>query len=300
MQRGSKGFGRLRRSFLLLAAACLGLMASSVCAASEVVVIGDTGLKPVAEVVSGLNQTLKATTRLYSYNEVRGDLDKVVGREGARVVVALGKEALSEALKLPPSITVVYGLTVLPPQSSRPNTCGTIMATPVPEYLSLLARYLPSLRKVGAVGTQELFRAVGVNGNPQISAEFAANPVEFVSRIKQLDGADAVLLLPDPAMLTAAALEECYLYSFRRKVPLLGISEKHVKEGALLALTFDPLAAGRQIGELTSEALAGADLGRLTAVPPRRYDLFLNTDTARMMGITLPADLLKRAKRVYP
>ena len=59
------------------------------CRAADVLIIADAQLKPVMEVTQGLRKTLRASTRTYSPNEVRGNLAAVVQREGARVVISL-------------------------------------------------------------------------------------------------------------------------------------------------------------------------------------------------------------------
>ncbi len=54
------------------------------------------------------------------------------------MVIALGREALAEALTLPPSIPVIYDMVVTPPAINRPNTVGFYMATPSSEYAELV------------------------------------------------------------------------------------------------------------------------------------------------------------------
>jgi hypothetical protein len=291
---------RAKRLVIASAVAAVGLLFAAACPAEEILIVGDTRLKPVVDLISGIRQTLKKQAKVYAFPDVKGELEGVVAREGARAVIALGKEAIADALKLPPSVAVIYDLTILPPQSDRPNTTGSSMATPVAEYVNLFRKYLPSLKRISAVGNRDLLNAVGAAGFPQVSTYLAGNSFDLVKKVNEIEGTDALLLLPDAASLTPTAMEEIYLYSFRNKVPLLGISEKHVKEGALLALVFDPVAVGRQIGEVATEALNGADLGRIPPSPARKFDLFLNTAVARTMGIAIPAEMLRRAKRVYP
>ncbi|MBI5015513.1 MAG: hypothetical protein HZB55_08470 [Deltaproteobacteria bacterium] len=301
MNEGTPRPFRVRRFAAILVAAALAVLCTAAAGrAEDVLILGDARLKPVADVIAGIRQTLTAPARVCALGELGGSLDDVVRREGTRVVVALGREAIDAALRLPPSIPVIYDLTIVPPGRARRNTTGSYMATPVSEYLDLLRKYLPTLRRVAAIGSPELLAALGADRFPQLSAYPAADSFDLVTRLRSLNGTDALLLLPDTATLTPTALEELYLFSFRRKVPLLGIAEKHVKQGALLALVFDPTRVGRQIGELATAALAGADLARIPPSPARHFDLFLNTATARALGVTLPDELLKRARTVYP
>ena len=268
--------------------------------AAEVVIVADTRLKPVVEILSGMHKTLDASTRTYSPAEVRGRLRQVVEREEAGVVVALGREALAEALQLPSSIPVIFDMVVTPPTITRPNTTGFYMATPVREYCDLIRKHLHSLRKLAVVGSRDQLRLLDRDDSPQVTAYNVDNPAAFVATVNRLEGTDAIILLPDAALLTNGAMEEAFLLSFRKHMPLLGISEQHVREGALLALVVDPVNVGRLIGDYAHKALNGADLGRIPPAPPRKFLLYLNTNTARRMGISVPDELKRLAARVYP
>lgn len=270
------------------------------CRAADVLIIADAQLKPVVEVTQGLRKTLRASTRTYSPNEVRGNLAAVVQREGARVVISLGRDALALALTLPPSIPVIYDMVVTPPAISRPNTAGFYMATPTSEYAELVRKHLPSLKRVAVVASSNFLNILDNDTSSIVRAHSVKNVVEFVTMVKQLDNVDAILLLPDSGVLTSTAMEESYLLSFRRRIPLLGVSERYVKEGALLALVVDMVHVGKVIGEYATSALKNGRIGQPSATPPRKFELYLNMDTARKMHISIPDELLRIAKKSYP
>jgi ABC-type uncharacterized transport system substrate-binding protein len=270
------------------------------CRAADVLIIADAQLKPVMEVTQGLRKTLRASTRTYSPNEVRGNLAAVVQREGARVVISLGREALALALTLPPSIPVIYDMVVTPPTTSRPNTAGFYMATPASEYAELVRKHLPTLKHVAVVASRHLLNILADDVSAPVSAHSVKNSVEFVTKVNQLDTVDAILLLPDSGVLTSTAMEEAYLFSFRRRIPLLGVSERHVKEGALLALVVDMVHVGRVIGEYATSALKSGSVGQPPPLPPSKFELYLNMDTARKMRISIPDELVRMARKVYP
>jgi len=291
----------MRKIWTLLLTAILALfICAPPCKAADVIIIGDAQLKPVVNVVSGIKESLQATVRVYPLAEIKGRLSAVIAAEGAQAVVALGKEAIEEALHLPPAVPLIYGLVIIPPKISRANTTGIYMAAPVGEYSSLTRKYIPSIKRLSVISSSDLIRTLAVP-----SASIATYPVsssyEVVTTMKkQVDSSDALLLLPNASLLTAAAMEDIYLYSFRKKIPLLGVSERQVRDGALFSLVFDPISMGRQIGERTMEALKDRDAGQIPPAPSKKFDLFINTDTARNMGIDIPNEMLKQAKRVYP
>ncbi|MGC2063551.1 MAG: ABC transporter substrate binding protein [Thermodesulfovibrionales bacterium] len=267
---------------------------------ADVIVIGDTQLTPVSHIVSGIREILDVPLKVYAPSSVKDRLREIIAKEEAKVVVALGRDALEEALRLPSSIPVIYGLVITPPAVKRPNTTGFYMATPVKEYVFVVRKYLPSIKRIAVVGSPDLVRTLEGTGDPQVTTHKVRNSFELVETVKQLDSADAILLLPDVTLLTSVALEEIYLFSFRRGIPILGISERDVRHGALFALVFDPVNVGRNIGENASSALKGIDIGRIPTSPPGKFELYLNVSTADKMGVPVSADFARKAKKVFP
>lgn len=283
---------------VLLALSCT-LFLSSTLFAADVLVVGDIRYKPVAEVVSGISSMLRSQVREYPTSEVKGRLYGIVNREGARVVVALGMDAVGEALRLPPSVSVVYGLVIAPPRSTRGNITGVYMSTPVSEYVSVVRKYLPSVRKVSVVGSHTLMNTLLGSDHSQVAAYRVDSSSGLVNTVSHLGETDALLLLPDVNLLTSAVMENVYLFSFRKNVPLLGISEGNVKQGSLFALAFDPRAVSRQIGEKVQSILNGGDASNIPQSPPKKFNLYVNSKTARKMGIAIPDEMLNRAKKIY-
>lgn len=284
----------------LLAVLFTLMLCATPCRAVEVVIVADYQLRPVVEIISGIRKTLTASTRVYSPAEIKGNLSLVVAKENAQVVVTLGREALNEAFTLSPVIPVIYDLVVTPPAISRPNTTGFYMATPAREYTDFIRNHLPAIRHVSIVGSRYLLNLLASDVPSQATTHAVNNSYELVHTLKRQDKADAILVLPDPALLTSTALEEIYLFSFSRGVPLLGISEKQVRDGALMALVVDMVSVGRLIGEYATKALRVGSIPQQQALPPKRFELYLNTATARKMGIRLPDELIRLARKVYP
>jgi len=288
-----------QRTFLLVMVLCH--LSASLCHATDVLVVGDQRLKPVVEIVSGIGKTLKSPLKIYAPSRVKGWLEAVVSEEHAKIVVVLGRDAIEQALQLPPSVLVIYGLVVMPPVINRPNTTGFYMATPAREYAEFIgSHFRGDFARVAVLGSRDQLNLLARGDSALLANYSVRSSFEFVSTLKQLNGADAILLLPDVTVLTATAIEEAYLLSFRKHIPLLGISEKSVKDGALFALVVDPVHVGRAIGEYATRALKGANVGQSPPSPPRKFDLFVNVDTARKMGIRLPDDVLRSAKRTFP
>jgi len=281
----------------VLIALLWGLSAAE-CRATEVLIIGDTQFKPVADTVVGIRKSCHASVKSYTPGEVAGRLRAVYEEQGARLVIALGSGALEEALALPTSIPVIYGLVVTPPAIARANTTGFYVATPVSEYAEMAAR-IGNLGTIKVVGSEQLLHWLAREPGSRVAIASVGNALELIAAVKRIDSGQALLLLPDVSLLTTTAMEQAYLLCLQKHVPVLGISEKHVKQGALMALVFESASLGRQLGEQAARVLKRGSAGQIPPAPPRKFELYVNLDTARRLGIHFPEDMLRGAKRIY-
>ena len=296
---GSSKYGVVQQRIVLLALLCLILLASRGALAADVLIVGDIQYRQVADVSSEIRATLRSQVKEYGTSEARGKLERLVEREDARVVVALGLEAVTEALRLPANIPVVFGLIIAPPKSSRPNVTGVYMSTPVSEYIATARKSLPMLSRFSVIGSSALMHTL-LSADSHATAYRVSTPPELMNTVNRLSDTHALLLLPDANLLTASVMENVFLFSFRKNIPVLGVSESNVKQGALFALVFDPKGMGRQIGEKVHRIIQGVQPSDIPISPPHRFNLFINTNTARKMDIAIPDDLLKKARKVYP
>lgn len=288
-----------RHHVIALLFLCVLHFSSTAAEAAKVLIVGDIKYAFVAGVAADIQLTVRSQVKEFAVSEVRGQLAATVEREGAEVVVALGADAVQEALRLPPSIAVVYGLVVVPPKVGRANVTGVYMSPPVSEYVATVRRYLPSLSKISVVGSQAMLRSLTGGDYAQVSAYSVNSSSDLANTVNRLADAKSLLLLPDSNLLTAPVMSSVYLFSFRNNIPVLGISEANVKQGSLFALVFDPKAVSRQIGEKVQTILNGVDAGELPASSPRRYNLYINSNTAQKMGVVIPDEMLKKARRIY-
>ena len=125
------------------------------------------------------------------------------------------------------------------------------------------------------------------------------SPKEITAALESLqDGIDGLWILPEPATLTEAALQQMLLFSYRRKIPVLGLTVRHAELGALFALS---AASSEDIGRQAASALAILSGTKATEIPyttPRQVSLTVNLKTAGKLGIEVPKTILERATSV--
>ncbi|MEW6602103.1 MAG: ABC transporter substrate binding protein [Nitrospirota bacterium] len=265
-------------------------------------IIGDTKLKPVSQLISGMEGTLSYSITVKAPSDVKDSLESLVYREGVRAVVALGQDAVNVSLSLSENIPVIYGLIINPPETSRKNITGVYMATPVGEYVNFTNKYFPGIKRIGIICDPSVRTILCAPDKKTGILQYdATNPYEFIAAVSDMRGnIDALLLLPEKNLLSQTALEKTFIFSFREKIPVIGISEKYVKTGSLFSLSFDPDDMEKQIMSVTTKVLSRGTAFGTPASPPAKFTLYINSKTAEATGIRIPPDLINMAEKVYP
>ena len=121
----------------------------------------------------------------------------------------------------------------------------------------------------------------------------------------EINAAFAVLARerPDALFVTSGAL------FFNRRVQLANLASRYaipatyasreiVEAGGLMSYSGNNTDAYRQIGVYTGRILKGAKPADLPVVQASKFELVINAETARMLGLTLPPTLLSTADEV--
>jgi ABC-type uncharacterized transport system substrate-binding protein len=107
---------------------------------------------------------------------------------------------------------------------------------------------------------------------------------------------DALLASPEAVVL--ANRQRILEVASTNRLPVLGTNPLYAEPGALI--TFSPHSASiaRQNARQVDKLLRGARPGDVPVELPERFELIVNTRTARALGITLPQSLVVRADQV--
>jgi putative tryptophan/tyrosine transport system substrate-binding protein len=110
------------------------------------------------------------------------------------------------------------------------------------------------------------------------------------------DRPDALFVGPD-TFLIARRIQVVQLAAFHRLPAVLPVRE-YVEAGGLMSYGANIADVFRQLGIYTGRILKGAKPVDLPVVQSSKFELVINAETARMLGLAVPPMLLARADEV--
>jgi putative ABC transport system substrate-binding protein len=173
--------------------------------------------------------------------------------------------------------------------------------------LSWLKRILPRAKTIGVIynpgENQEQVDKASIIAR-QMKLNFLPQRVNSPKEIPQaLDAlsrkADVLWGIPDKMVFTPQTAKQILLFSFRHRIPFVGLSSSWVKAGALYSLDWDYREEGRECGATALRILKNKKMDEISSKAKNSVKYSLNLKTAEKMKIDIPEKLVKQAKNVY-
>ena len=238
-------------------------------------------------------------------------------RRQVSVIAALGPAPAFAAKAATTAIPIVFGIAESPvglglvASLARPsgNLTGInfLTAELVAKRLELLRELVPAARRLAVLvnpagpGYEITLRVVEPAGRAvglQIQVLNASTSREINAAFATIvrEQLDALFVSTDPFFTSRRV--QLILYATRHAVPATYPNRQYPEIGGLMSYGANVVDAVRQMGVYTGRILKGTKLADLPVVQSTKLELVINTETARMLGLTVPQTLLVAADEV--
>lgn len=311
----------LQRSMALviaLALAVLPVQAGSAAAKNDarVVVLLSHDAKPYEEALEGFrsyfaSKGLEARIDVFQLNGDASGAARALEKardEKANLILTLGSLATSAASAEATGIPVVAGLIMSVEEiKARDQFAAVLLDFPLEVQLRWIVRMLPDYRNIGILYNParmsqkvEAATRIAQGMGLKVIAQKVESPSELPAALEFLSKkVDLLWGIADDLVYTPQTAKEILLFSFRNRIPLVGISREWVKAGALYAIESDYRDLGMQCGEKMLKVIqsTGSDSG--APEYPRKVVYSLNLKTAQHMKVEIGESLIQGARQVF-
>ena len=322
-----------RRELILFSSAAVAWSLAARAQQKAVPVIGFlSGSSPglfvplVAAVRQGLSETgyVEGQNVSIEYRWAEGQYDRLPAlaadliARNVDLIVATGGAASARAAKTATlTIPIVFTTGSDPVESglvdslARPggNITGVSILNVelIPKRIELISELVPEARIIAVLvnpnnaGTEPMIRDV-----PQVArAKGVQLPILKASTQSEIDTAftsldqlhaGALVVAPDPFFGTRH--DQLLALASRHAIPAIYAWREFVTAGGLISYGTSLAVAYRQVGTYVGKILKGAKPADLPVQQPTTFELVVNLNTAKALGLTVPPSILARADEV--
>lgn len=237
---------------------------------------------------------------------------------GPRLIVTTGSAEAQAARQATCTIPIVmmFGsdpvAAGLASSLARPggNVTGITRFIPgfVEKALESLSQAVPSARRIGVLanvstlnyGTRgaELAQAAGRLGLTLLLVAAAGRPDELPAAFAKLEAQRPDALFVQSDVVFFISRREVVAFAARARLPAIYSFTEDVEAGGLMAFTVEWRQLYERAPVFIEKILKGASPAEIPIEQPTRAGLWVNLETARALGITIPQQVLLRAERV--
>lgn len=191
-------------------------------------------------------------------------------------------------------------------KSSGTNVTGTSDKVPIGEQLQLLKELIPTLKTLGVIYSSSEANSLVQVGELKEEAKKEGIEVKEVSvtNVNEINQNLASIIGKVDALYTPTDNTVASAYSLVGKlcldanVPILGAEEAVVDKGGLITIGIDYYKLGKEAGEKAVEVLEGKKPSDIEITTLSDKVITINTDVAKKLNITVPNNILEKAKKV--
>jgi putative ABC transport system substrate-binding protein len=267
--------------------------------------------------VEGQNLTIEYRWAMGQYERLLG-LAAELAEHHIAVLVATGGEPVGVAAKAATStIPIVFVISGGPAKLglaasfSRPSGNSTGVASFTSDIgakrLGLLRELVPEAARIGFLSSPAFPTAETQLNDVEEGARTLGIEIEVfrASTAPEIDSAFNMMAQRRPAALIVAAdpffdtrRVQLVVLTARHAVPAIYHLREYAAAGGLISYGIDLADVYRQVGSYTGKILEGAKPAELPVVQPTRFELAINLQTVKALGLTVPQSLIAAADEV--
>lgn len=130
----------------------------------------------------------------------------------------------------------------------------------------------------------------------QILGVRRADDIDTAFRAMTTEAVQAVVVLTDP--MTFAYRQRVADLALKHRLPAMAGLRAYAEAGGLMSYWADSDSLGHRVASYIDRILRGARPAEMPIEQPTKYELVINLNTARALGLTIPSSLLLRADQV--
>ncbi len=186
------------------------------------------------------------------------------------------------------------------------NTSGVSNFVDLAPQLKMFQKIQPNLKKLGflynpgeanSVYLLQQLQALGVSLHLEIVPQGVMKTADVAQAATKLaQDVDAIFISNDNTALSS--LQSILKIAHSAKIPVYVSDTDAVAQGALAALGPNQYDIGQSTGKMIVKILEGQDMAQQAVGFPEKIELYINAETAALLGIEIPADLLASAAKV--
>ncbi|MCD4819587.1 MAG: hypothetical protein K8S23_12935 [Candidatus Cloacimonetes bacterium] len=229
-----------------------------------------------------------------------------INKEKPDIIITFGTKTAKLAKEKITNIPVVFCMVFNALKLSGSNMTGVSMEIPVKIKLKKIKQILPQAKRIGLIYSDDTISryeeiAKVCNQNELIViGEKISSEKELPKAIKNIfPKIDCFLMIPDSKIYFPMSVKHLLLQSLRNKIPVVGLSSKYTKAGALFSLDCDYYDLGRQSAIITMRIINGEKPSDIEPLNPRKTKLSLNKFAVERLKIKIPFQILEETWEVF-
>lgn len=276
-------------------------------------VIKSHNIEPINQALAGFIEACPNHITEYTLGGNRRGETEIIDRIIAarpRLVLAIGALAAKTAKERLQDIPIVFLMVPNPRKFALEgeNIGGISLDIPIERQFAQYKSIVPTLKTIGVVYDPEktgeiikeassVVEKLGLHLLTSPATSQKGVPAALRSILGKID---MLWMVPDDTVVTPESFKFFLLTAFENNLPFMAVSDIFVEAGALASLSPDYTAMGHQACQVVNDIRSGRmSLQDIDILPPAKVNLVINLKSASKIGLTLPLEIIKSAKKVY-